>query len=372
MIRFAVWFSALLAAALVSCAPPPTAAPSTPAPAPQTAAASGTAAPPPPAPLAVRVTTPSESTSTLPLVVAQRLGYYAEEAIDLETLPMRPNVGMAALLSGEVQYSSAATSALSAAATGAPLRVVLWLADRPSHALVGALGMTSPDELRGGTIATSSPGGVQYREAQAAVRHFGLDPRTVTLVALANDAVRQAALESGAAQATVLTLPFNFKLERQGYPRLLNFAEGDLVRLPVGGLASTLEYLAHDARSPRSNAVGLRSNAVGLRSNAVGLRSDDDGAAVRMVRATLRGLLATRENRAASVSALEEFYDLDEATAGALYDGVVASYSVDGHIAASAIRAALETADEAARQADPATLVDYRYLDRATRTLNRR
>ena len=307
----------------------------------ETPPGAGPAAPLPPAPLAVRVTTPSESTSTLPLVVAQRLGYYAEEGIDLETLPMPPNVGMAALLSGEVQYSSAATSALSAAATGAPLRVVLWLADRPSHALVGALGMTSPDELRGGTIATSSPGGVQYRESQAAVRHFGLDPRTVTLVALANDAVRQAALESGAAQAAVLTMPFNFKLERQGYPRLLNFAEGDLVQLPVGGLASTLDYLVNH-----------------------------DGAVVRMVRATLRGLQATRENRAASVAALAEFFDLDEATAGALYDAAVASYSIDGRIAASAIGAILETADEAARRADPETLVDYRYLDAATRTLN--
>jgi len=343
MTRFTVWCSALLTAALVSCVTPPTAAPRAPAPAPEPPAAEGPAVSAPPAPLAIRVTTPSESTSTLPLVVARRLGYYAEEGIELETVPMPPNVGMAALLGGEVQYSSAATSALSAAATGAPLRVVLWLADRPSHALVGALGMTSPDELRGGTIATSSPGGVQYRESQAAVRHFGLDPQTVTLVALANDAVRQAALESGAAQAAVLTLPFNFKLERQGYPRLLNFAEGDLIRLPVGGLGGALNYLVNN-----------------------------DGAVVRMLRATLRGMQATRENRAASVSALRESFDLDEATAGELYDAAVASYSVDGHIAASAIRTVLETADEVARQADPETLVDYRYLDEATRTLNRR
>jgi len=256
---------------------------------------------------------------------------------------MPPNVGMAALLSGEVQFSSAATSSLSAAATGAPVRLVISLAERPAHVLVGARG-TSPADLRGATIASSSPGGVQYREAQAALRHFGLDPQSATLVALQNDAVRQAALETGAAQAAVLTMPFNFKLEREGYPRFLNFAEGDLVRLPVGALAGTTDYL------PKN-----------------------EDAVVRTLRATLRGLRATRDNKPATVAALKEFFaDVDEATASDLYDAVVASYTPDGRMAASVIRSALESGDEAARDADPDALVDYRYLDRATQTLGGR
>jgi ABC-type nitrate/sulfonate/bicarbonate transport system substrate-binding protein len=289
------------------------------------------------------VHTPSESTSTLPITVAQRLGFYAQEGVELEQQPMPPNVGMAALLAGEVQFSTAATSSLSAAATGAPVRLVISLAERPAHVLVGAPGLSFPGALRGATIASSSPGGVQYRESQAALRHFGLDPQAATIVAMQNDAVRQAALESGAAQAAVLTMPFNFKLEREGYPRLLNFASGDLVRLPVGALAGTLDYL------PRN-----------------------EDAVVRTLRATLRGLRATRDDKVATVAALRSFFEIDEPTASDLYDAVASSYTVDGRIAASAIRDALESGDEASRNADPEQLVDFRYLDSATQTLGAR
>ncbi|HLH23591.1 MAG TPA: ABC transporter substrate-binding protein [Chloroflexota bacterium] len=313
-----------------------------------TAAGSGGTAVPPtsapaPSPVAIRVHTPSESTSTLPITVAQRLGYYEQEGIDLEQRPMPPNVGMAALLSGDVQFSTAATSSLSAAATGAPVRLVISLAERPAHVLLGAPGLTFPEALRGATIASSSPGGVQYRESQAALRHFGLDPQDATLVALQSDAVRQAALESGAAQAAVLTMPFNFKLEREGYPRLLNFAAGDLVRLPVGALSGTVDYLAKH-----------------------------DDAVVRTLRATLRGLRATRDDQAATVAAIQSFFEIDEPTASDLYDAVAASFTTDGRIAPSAIRDALASGDAGSPGVDPATLVDFSYLDRATRSLDAR
>jgi ABC-type nitrate/sulfonate/bicarbonate transport system substrate-binding protein len=180
---------------------------------------------------------------------------------------------------------------------------------------------------------------VQYRESQAALRHFGLDPQGATLVALPNDAVRQAALEGGAAQAAVLAMPFNFKLERDGYPRLLNFASGDLIRLPVGALSGTLDYL------PKN-----------------------EDAVVRTLRATLRGLRAIRDDKPATVAALRDFFEIDEPTASDLYDAVADSYTLDGRIAASAIREALESGDEAGRNADPQQVVDFRYLDLATGT----
>jgi ABC-type nitrate/sulfonate/bicarbonate transport system substrate-binding protein len=348
--RIVLCWSGLLVGLLAGCTPPAAApaAPAAPPAAGGSAAAPGPAAPPSPAPtpvaaVTIKLHTPSESTSTLPITVAQHLGCYAEEGIDLVPQPMPPNVGMAALLAGEVQFSSAATSALSAAATGAPVRLVISLAERPAHVLVGARGLAWPDTLRGATIASSSPGGVQHRETLAALRHFGLAQADAVIVALQNDPVRQAALESGAAQAAVLTMPFNFKLEREGYPRLLNFAAGDLVRLPVGALAGTLDYL------PRNEDV-----------------------VVRALRATLRGLRATRDNRPATVAALQEFFAIDAATASDLYAAVADSYTLDGRIAPSAIRDALESGDAAAREADPAALVDFRYLDRATQTLGAR
>jgi ABC-type nitrate/sulfonate/bicarbonate transport system substrate-binding protein len=158
---------------------------------------------------------------------------------------------------------------------------------------------------------------------------------------MATDPLRQAALENGAAQAAVLTVPFNIKLEREGYPRLLNYGEGDLVRIPVGGLSSTVDYLT---------------------------RNED--VVVRTLRATLRGQRDTRENRPVAVAALMDFYKIDEATAATIYDAAAPTYLPDGRMPVSVIQDTLETADESARNADPNALVDFRYLERATATLN--
>ena len=132
-------------------------------------------------------------------------------------------------------------------------------------------------------------------------------------------------------------MPFNFKLERDGYPRLLNFAAGDLIRLPVGALSGTTDYLP----------------------------KNDTPWCARCVQ-RYAGCAPSTQDKPATVAALRDFFEIDEPTASDLYDAVADSYTLDGRIAASAIREALETGDEAGRNADPQQMVDFRYLDLAT------
>src|SRR5581483_9189649 len=87
---------------------------------------------------------PNLSLSFLPLIVARDMGHYAEEGLDAELVEMRANVGQAALLSGEVDYTASLGSNVKMALGGAPIKVVFIHAPAPVMALVAQPQLRSP------------------------------------------------------------------------------------------------------------------------------------------------------------------------------------------------------------------------------------
>src|SRR5262249_5900661 len=69
-------------------------------------------------------------------------------------------------------------------------------------------------------------GDAPYRYVVSLIGKFGLTPRDVQWIPVGTDVSgRAAALESGRADATILTAPAYFKLEEAGYKTLANLAE---------------------------------------------------------------------------------------------------------------------------------------------------
>jgi ABC-type taurine transport system substrate-binding protein len=149
----------------------------------------------------LKIATPGVSLSIFALLAADKLGYFDTEALDVTIMQLSGTIGVAALLSGEVHFSTAATSALTAAAKGAPLKMVIALADRPSHVLIGAKGLRSAADIRDGAIAIQEPSGLTYKEARAVVQRYKLDAQNVTLMGLREDSTRITAMETGASRA---------------------------------------------------------------------------------------------------------------------------------------------------------------------------
>jgi hypothetical protein len=116
----------------------------------------------------LRVTYPNINGSYIYFFGAIDRGYYREEGLDLEVIEVGGGTATAALMSGDVQFSTSGSSAVSAIIRGAPLKVLLVGEDRPdwqiwsSHPEIRAL-----EDLRGQQIGIISRGdtgeiGIRY------------------------------------------------------------------------------------------------------------------------------------------------------------------------------------------------------------------
>src|ERR1043166_10192201 len=69
-----------------------------------------------------RVGVPSPSVSYLPLIVASRMGFIAQEGIQAEFIVMKPSIIPAALVNGGIQFTTATGTATAATLRGFPFK----------------------------------------------------------------------------------------------------------------------------------------------------------------------------------------------------------------------------------------------------------
>ena len=71
-----------------------------------------------------------------PIQISTVRGFFRDEGLEIVKVQMQPQVAVMALVAGDVDYSLSWGSALRAAITGVPLRVVAGIAARPLHVLM--------------------------------------------------------------------------------------------------------------------------------------------------------------------------------------------------------------------------------------------
>ena len=99
---------------------------------------------------------PSPSTSYLPLVVAQKKGFFDPENLQVELVQIRPAVAIPGLTIGSVDYTTVLGSTIAARMRGVPLVITGVFADKPMDFLVGSKGIVTPKELKGKIVSISS------------------------------------------------------------------------------------------------------------------------------------------------------------------------------------------------------------------------
>jgi ABC-type nitrate/sulfonate/bicarbonate transport system substrate-binding protein len=263
----------------------------------------------------VTVAIPAASLSTFPLLLGKQAGIFEQYGIDLTVTAMQANTAIAAVISGGVDYATPSGSLLRAIATGAPLRLVVSIADRSNHLLlVDPKVIREGRDLAGKRIVINSPGDNTQLEAEAALQHFGLDKQSASYLAIPDNAHKLLAIQTGAADAAVTNVPFNFQGEPMGLSVLLNFV--NLYELPTASLATSEERIA-------SRPAAIQ----------------------RMVDATLAATRYTRTNRAEAVREIAREFDLDAQRANAAYDLVKDMWSATGVLSEGALRNAIEPLD---------------------------
>lgn len=187
----------------------------------------------------VRTAIPRATLNYLSVPVAEVKGFFRAEGLDNETIVIPGSTAVAALVSGEVDYTGAGGSGMRAAVRGAPIKAVMFQTEKVTWYLVAAPEIAKVSDLKGKKIAVGTVGDTQDTLITLLLEREGIAPREVTRVAMPSRSTMLSilALKSGAIQAATLNGDEALLAEKDGL-RTLTFL-GDLFPYPFQGFLTT-------------------------------------------------------------------------------------------------------------------------------------
>ncbi len=162
------------------------------------------------------------------LWLAVDLGLFKKYGLTVEPVLFRGgSESSLALTTGEIQFDVVAPSPhIAADLSGADIIIIGTYFNKHTYSLAVRPGIRSPQELRGKKIGVLSPVGLNQIAVNTALRHWGIDEKSVTLLRAGGSRDRLTALQSGLIDATILAGAFVDKARAAGMPILLDL--GDL------------------------------------------------------------------------------------------------------------------------------------------------
>jgi NitT/TauT family transport system substrate-binding protein len=249
-----------------------------------------------------RVAVATSSMAFLVPFIAKDRGFYLKQGAEVELIQMRPNIAVAALLSGDIDYIELIGSAIRSAARGLPIRAISTSIKSPFFSVIAQNKFKSVKDLKGATIGIASIGGTNHISTRLTLKEFGLDPeKDVKLIAIGDEKLIYDAFKIGRTDAVVLAPPYSIQLKREGFPILANTAQ--YVTIPFSGLGTTLARI-------KSNRAQIK----------------------KLLKAEIEALRYLRDNPAGTVEVIRKRFSMDDKTAQESYDVVVDAFSRDGRV----------------------------------------
>ncbi|MBI4527570.1 MAG: ABC transporter substrate-binding protein [Deltaproteobacteria bacterium] len=274
-----------------------------------------------PAQETVKIAYPSTSYSTMPIVVARREGFFSQEGLIGQLIQIRPNIGITALVNGEVDFATTQGSVVRAAARGIPIKSVAIIADRPVYFLVARPAFNSVASLSAKTktvIGVNSLGGsVHMITKEILVRH-GLNPdKDVAIIVSGDNQTSLQAVQLGRIDATLIPIPWQTQAKKLGL-KVLSYA-GDLVQLPLGGLGTTERLIQKKPELVK-----------------------------KVIRATLKGTAFIRDkrNKERVLEAMTQWFGIAHDVANDSYEQMILAYPINGATSTEALKKDLDIAQQ--------------------------
>jgi len=193
----------------------------------------------------IRIVPSSPGLAAWPMHLAAKEGDFAREGLNPEIIVMRTNTGIAALVTGSIDFTTAGGSAMRAAVNGAPIKMILNVNKRADLWIVAQKNIQRVEDLRGKMIGVGGNWGTQFYQVLEALRPAGLD-KDVQLVSTGDVANGYLSLQQGSMPAVALTPPYSILAKRQGYRDLIH--TGDVIGVsPTTALVTTKEKLEREA-----------------------------------------------------------------------------------------------------------------------------
>jgi ABC-type nitrate/sulfonate/bicarbonate transport system substrate-binding protein len=223
----------------------------------------------------VKIALPVASLESMPIYIAQANGIFKKHDVDVEVITSRGGgEAMKAYISGDVQI----------VATGFPevglmrahnVDVELFFA-QTSRVPFGMIGrkdenLKSVADLKGKTIAVTSPGSLTANLARYFVQQAGLDPdKDVSLVSVGGGGEILGALKSGRADAAMLFEPFVTIGIQQGFAAMLVDVPEKLDAFSSSPLSISKAFIEKSGKDAQSVFDALAEALAYIHSNPSG------------------------------------------------------------------------------------------------------
>ena len=156
----------------------------------------------------------------MPYYFGKDKGFFAAEQIEPQLVMMAPPTAIAALVAGELDFSSTTGAATSAIMRGLPLRRMFYVQQDPVHVLLAQPEIKSIQDLVGKSIGVTALTDAVGMSANVMLRANGIEAGKVTLLGLqVTDNLIQSLVTKRVA-ATLLAPPYVEELQAKGYVKL--------------------------------------------------------------------------------------------------------------------------------------------------------
>jgi ABC-type nitrate/sulfonate/bicarbonate transport system substrate-binding protein len=192
----------------------------------------------------VRTVIPRATVNYLSLPVAEVKGFFRNEGLENETIVIPGTTAIAALVSGDVEYSGAGGSGMRAAIKGAPIKAIMFQTEKVTWYLLAAPDIQKISDLKGKRIAVGTIGDTQDALITMIAEREGVAAHDITRVAMPSrsTATTLLALKTGSVSAAVVNADESLLGEKEGF-RTLAFI-GDLFPYPFQGFLATDKMIA--------------------------------------------------------------------------------------------------------------------------------
>ncbi len=163
------------------------------------------------------------SANLWPLYSAEKNGYFDAVGLKLETVFSQSNASVIQQLAAgsyNIAPSAGIVDPIRAIEKGAPVSIVRILIQSPPYALLAKPGIKSIKDLKGKTIIIGGAKDVTRIFTERMLAPNGLKSGDYDYIFAGATSARYSALKSGAVDAAILTVPFNFYAESEGFTNL--------------------------------------------------------------------------------------------------------------------------------------------------------
>ena len=287
-------------------------------------------------PTKITIHIPGKSMSVMVFYFGKDKGFFLEEGIDAQLVAMSPPVAIAAMIAGELDFSTTLGAATAAIMRGSSLKRIFYVQQDPTFALTAQPEIKTIRELTGKVIGVNAPTDAMGMSAKMILKGNRIDPSQVTFLSTQVTENAYKALLTKRIAATLLPPPYAEEAEAKGYSRL----------------AEAKDY------APLST-IGLVTSVQALTKNP--------GTAQAMVRVLLKTLayLQNPMNRHELVQYVSASFKMDSSVADKALASMLTTYSRDGTKPRKTVESEIEIYRETlqvAKTFTPEDLEDMRIL----------